>query len=161
MKFRGIAWQIVAGVLILILAGAGAVPAKAVCQDGCTCHRQTRIRDDAHPPDHGTSHGIHGAYLADLNPFHHILIDPSTQHPACRTVPVEICRMTGTRPMGVLQRAASGTVQTAHPFSGFAAPVLCQTIESDRFFPGGDSVRRPSFDPPLVPLYLQHLSFLC
>jgi len=161
MKIRKVAWQIVAGVSILILAGAGTVPAKSVCQDGCTCHRQTSTRHHAHQPDHGTSHGIHGSSFANLHPSHHVLIDLNTQHPACRTVPVETCRMSGTRPMGVLQRTVSGTVQTDPPFFGFAAPFLCQTIERGRSFHGRDLVRRHSFDPTPVPLYLQHLSFIC
>jgi hypothetical protein len=164
MKIRKIAWQIVAGVMILFLAGTGAVPAKAICQDGCTCHRQTGTRHHARQPDPGTSHGIKKPYFTDLHSSHHVLIDMSTQHPACRTAPVEACRMSGTPPVGVLQRTVSGTAQTGPSSSGSALPVLCQSVERGLSFHGGDFIKQPSFDlsdlSP-VPLYLQHLSFLC
>jgi|GEM_PF-3102330 hypothetical protein len=164
MKIRKIAWQIVAGVMILVLAGAGAVPAKTICQDGCSCHGQTGTRRQLHQPDPGMSHGIRGLNFTGLRPSHHILIDMSTQHPACRTVPVETCRMSGTRPVGVLQRTVSGTVQTDPLSSGSVLAVLWQSVERGLSFHGDDLLQQPSFDlsdlSP-VPLYLQNLSIIC
>lgn len=161
MKKRSIAWRIAAGVLGIVLAAAGAVPAATVCPDGCTCHRQAHIREYAHQPGHGHSHAIHGYYSANPNAFLPVPTDPGTRHPACRTLPVEICRMHGTRTMGVLQRPASGRVQPSFYFSDVAGPVLSQPVGWVRFFAGKYYQPQPYVDPPAVPLYLQHLSLIC
>ena len=159
MRNPKITLRIFASMLALILIGAGAVPAFSACFDGCSCHKQDKAWYHAHQSFRAVSHKLDVSVFRNLNPYRYSLIEPSGQHPACETVPMDTCGMMFARPVGLHKRTTSGVVQSDHPFPESILQIICQTVEGENLIP--DAKRWLSTGVLPVPLYLINLSLIC